>query len=196
MQRLWRALAALLLLGAPVLVAPTGIASAASDLALEGATFLSPAAGINNDDPDELCRSGNPRKQKKCRYNGWDNDNAWKTGSGPDARSIGSAPSGLTVELWRSNESPKSNANLTLAVKGDQAPISQVSWRAVGPTADDPAGDDMAHRGEQTYDCAGAVPCAFSWNVVPRYSGYYAVYAKVRDTSGNEAELVWKFTAE
>ncbi|MCC7368469.1 MAG: hypothetical protein IT306_08605 [Chloroflexi bacterium] len=189
-------MAALLLLGAPVLLAPTGIVMAAGDLALQGASVLSPAAGINNDDPDELCRSGNPRKQKKCRYNGWDNDNAWTTGGGPDARSIGSARSGLTVELWRSNEWPKANSNLTLAVKGDQAPISQVSWRAVGPTADDPAGDDMAHRGEQTYDCAGAVPCAFAWNVVPRYSGYYAVYAKVRDTSGNEAELVWKFTAD
>ena len=30
-----------------------------------------PANG-NRDDPDDLCGSGNPRKQKKCHYNGWD----------------------------------------------------------------------------------------------------------------------------
>ena len=72
--------------------------------------------------------------------------------------------------------------------------VGQVGGGVAG--GDDPAGGDMAHLGELAYDCAGAVPCAYSWTVTPRYDGYYAVYARVRDTSGNEAEVVWKFTAD
>ena len=192
MRGIWRAVLALLLVVGPALWMPTtGVA--AGSFGLGEAAVHGPASAINNDDPDELCRSGNPRKQKKCKYNGWDNDNR---ASGNDFRTLGSSASGLIVELWRSNDWPETNKPLTLAVKGDAAPIAQVSWRATGPTSDDPAGGDMAHVGELAYDCAGAVPCAYSWTVTPRYDGYYAVYARVRDTAGNEAEIVWKFTSD
>lgn len=192
MRGIWRAVLALLLVVGPALWMPAS-SEAAPDRAVSGTSAQGPAAGINNDDPDELCRSGNPRKKKKCSYNGWDYDGR---ANGNDYRTLGSSASGLMVELWRSNEWPETNKPLVLAVKGDAAPIAQVSWRAIGPTSDDPAGGDMAHLGELAYDCAGVVPCAYAWTVTPRYDGYYTVYARVRDTAGNEAEVVWKFTAD
>ena len=192
MRRIWRAVLALLLVVGPALWMPA-LGEAATDIALSETTVQGPAAGINNNDPDELCRSGNPRKQKKCKYNGWDNDNR---ASGNDSRILATSPDGLVVELWRSNEWPERNKPLTLAVKGDASPIAQVAWRATGPTSDDPDGGDMAHLGEQTYDCSGAVPCAYAWTVTPRYDGHYTVYARVRDTFGGEAELTWTFTSD
>ncbi len=199
MRGIWRVVIALLLVGAPAFWQPTFSVGAASDLVSVGTTAHGPAQ-INNNDPEELCNSGNPRKQKKCRYNGWDNGNWPDDNDNDDAEvltstSVASTANGLTVELWRSNDSPDPNTPLTLSVKGDGASIARVSWWSTGPTADNPTGDDMAHFGEQGYDCSGVQPCASTWTVTPRHNGYYCVYARVRDITGQEIETVWRFTA-
>lgn len=203
MRGIWRLIVALLLVGAPAFWMPTFDVDAASELVSVGSVALG-SAGINNDDPEELCKSSNPRKQKKCKYNGWDNGN-WRNvnndndddtvATAPTSTSVASTPNGLSVELWRSNEAPAPNTPLMLAVKGDGATIARVSWYSTGPTADNPTGDDMAHFGVLGYDCAGARPCSWNWTVTPRHNGYYSVYAKVRDTTGQEIETVWRFTA-
>jgi hypothetical protein len=100
------------------------------------------------------------------------------------------------VSLWRSTETPVHDAPLMLAVRGEGAPIARVSWFATGPTAEKIFADDLAHLGELWYDCAGAQPCAWSWTVVPRHTGYYSVHARVHDTAGRVTEVAWQFTAQ
>ena len=206
MSGIWRIVIALLLIGAPALWAPALGADAANDLTFSETALHGPAEDSKREEAKEMCKSDNPRKLKKCHYNGWDNgnwrnlpdddnDNEAETTTPVALMSTASGVSGLTVELWRSSDTPASNAPLNLIVKGDGGSVSQISWRSTGPTFDDPVGGDMAHLGELVYDCAGAAPCSSSWTVTPRYGGYYAVYAKVRDTAGNEAEVVWQFTA-
>ena len=203
MRGIWRVVVALLLVGAPAFWMPTVDVDAASTRASAGLTAQGPA-GINNDDPEELCKSGNPRKQKKCKYNGWDNGNWRNVNNDNDGDMVAAAPAlfsgastenGLTVQLWRSTDAPTPNFPLTLEVTGDGGAISAVSWRSTGPTADNPTGDDIGNYGELSHDCAGARPCVWTWTVTPRHNGYYSVYAKVRDTSGQEIETVWRFTA-
>lgn len=198
MHGILRIMIALLVVGVPVIWLPTVAAGAMVQGDRVVSTALGPVA--DNDDPEDLCGSSNPRKQKKCRYNGWDNGDWNENGNDNDNNNNNNAaqatgPGGVSVELWRSTETPSPNSPIMLAVKGDGAPIERVSWWSTGPTADNPTGDDMAHFGEQGYDCVGARPCAWSWTVVPRHNGYYAVYAKVRDTAGNEVVTSWLFTA-
>jgi hypothetical protein len=190
----------------PAILAPTVGVDAANDLAFDQTAFFGPAADSQREEAKQTCKSDNPRKQKKCHYNNWDNGN-WRSLpdndneddavalTPPGLVSTASLPSGLTVEVWRSSDEPTANAPLTLTVKGSGGTVSQLVWRSTGPTFDDPLGGDMAHLGELTFDCAGAMPCSNSWTVTPRYAGFYAVYAKVRDAAGGEVEVVWKFTA-
>jgi hypothetical protein len=207
MRRNWRALVAALLVVGPMLWLPVSATDAASMSV--GATEdvqATLAKKGDNDEKEELCGSSNPRKQKKCRYNGWDNDNwngngndnddnGWN-GAGTDP-SLTGAPvtqNGLTVELWKSADSPELNAPLMVAVKGDGAQIERVWWWAEGPVFEHRHLDDMAHIGEQSYNCAGAQPCAWSWNVVPRDAGTYVLHARIRDTSGRELQTDWRFS--
>lgn len=204
MSGIWRVVIAVLLIGVPALLTPVLGVDAANDLAAHETSVRD----SEREKAKEMCKSSNPRKQKKCHYNGWDNGN-WRSLSDGDndnedevvastatpSMSTASTAGGLTVELVRSSEAPATNAPLNLTVKGSGGSVAVVSWRSTGPTADDPIGGDMAHLGELTFDCAGASPCSNSWTVTPRYPGYYAVYAKVRDATGAEAEVVWKFTA-
>jgi hypothetical protein len=205
MSGIWRVVVVLLLIGVPALLAPALGVDAANDLAAHETT----ARDSEREKAKETCKSSNPRKQKKCHYNGWDNGNWRDLPDGEDndnedevlastanpTMSTASTAGGLTVELWRSSEAPAPHAPLNLTVTGSGGSVTMVSWRSTGPTADDPVGGDMAHLGELTFDCAGVVPCSNTWTVTPRYPGYYAVYAKVRDVTGTEAEVVWKFTA-
>src|SRR6185503_6319168 len=97
-----------------------------------------PAAdNINNNDPDEVCRSSNPRKRKKCHYNGWEastNDNTAPAVVMSNPVTVAAAPGntvtvdGLTVELSRTAEPPTMNAPFVVSVKGSGAAIAQVSW--------------------------------------------------------------------
>jgi hypothetical protein len=193
---IWRAIIAALLVGGPAFLLPVAVTSAASSVRDAVSEVRGPA---NADDPEDLCGSANPRKQKKCKYNGWDNDN-WNGNDNDDAQvaapDLASSVDGLRVTLWRSTETPVRNAPLMLAVRGEGAPIARVSWTATGPTAENIYGDDLAHLGELWYDCAGVQPCAWSWTVMPRHTGYYSVHARVQDTAGRQTEVVWQFTAQ
>lgn len=202
-RRVVRALVAALLLVGPAIWLPvaTDASTIAGDVEDAQAAFFG-----KKDDPEDLCGSSNPRKQKKCHFNGWDNGN-WNKNSN-DNRSadswngVGTDPTlaggsvtrdGLTVELWKSADNPSLNAPLMVAVKGDGAQIARVWWWAEGPVYEHRHLDDMAHLGEQSYECGGQQPCAWSWNVFPRDVGTYVLHAKVRDVSGREVQTDWRF---
>lgn len=189
----WRVIIAVLVVGIPIVWLPAVTPDVTAQVINPGSDMRGPLA--NDDDPEDLCGSSNPRKQKKCRYNGWDNDNWWDNDNQQNKAEDAPPPPPVQVDMWRSTENPAPNVPLMVAVKGTGAPIARVSWWATGPTADNPTGDDMAHWGEQGYDCGGIQSCAWSWTVIPRHNGYYAVHAKVRDTTGNEVETVWEFTS-
>jgi hypothetical protein len=196
----WRLVVALALVGAPAFWFSTNVTDAAPELAGSITGVRAPLSdNVNDNDRDELCGSGNPRKQKKCHFNGWDNVN--DNGNDNDASmAIDSmAPGGivtvdgLTVELFRTAEPPVLNAPFVVSVKGSGAPIERVSWWVEGPVHQGPYVDDLAFTGMANYECNGSQPCAWSWPVVARYLGPYMLHARVRDTAGREVQTDWKF---
>lgn len=211
MHAVWRALLAALLLGG----LGVGFSAPVSDASPQSFRPVSDVRGpvaeaglgdrvydVNDNDPDELCGSDNPRKQKKCRYNGWDNlnqndndDQEMYQASVLDPSATGARVTvdGLSVELWKSSESPVINTPLVIVVQGDGAAIERVSWWAEGPVYTGPYAEDLAFIGTQTYECAGVNPCVWTWPVTAKYVGTYMLHARVRDTAGREVQTDWKF---
>lgn len=200
MFALLRALLAAVLLGG----LGVGLSAPVSDAAppVTGSPIGDRVNEINDNDPDELCGSGNPRKQKKCRYNGWDNlnqndndDQEMYQASNVDPSATGARVTvdGLSVELWKSSESPVINTPLVIVIKGEGAAIERIWWWAEGPVYTGPYADDLAFIGTQTYACAGMEPCTWTWPVTPKYHGPYTLHARVRDTSGREVQTDWQF---
>ena len=200
MNWLWRALVAVVLVGGPALWLPATATNAAFQPGAPETTVLGPAAG-SKDDPDDTCGNKfNPRKQKKCHFNGWDlNQNGNGNDNGDevmaDLLATGSRVTvdGLSVDLWRSTDRPVMNAPMSLAVTADGAAIERIWCWAEGPVYTGPFGDDLAFVGQMSHDCAGSQPCAWSWPVVTRYTGPYMLHARVRDTAGREVQTDWKF---
>ena len=201
MSTIWRMALAALLVGGPAFWFSATETDAASQFVAPVPTDVyGPLAdNINNDDPDEVCGSSNPRKRKKCHYNGWDlntngNDNgAVVLASDTTAPGVTVTVDGLTVELTRTADPPVLNAPFVVSLKGSGAAIEKVSWWAEGPVPSGPLVDDLAFIGMQNYDCGGQQPCAWSWPVVARYLGPYMLHARVRDTNGREVQTDWKF---
>jgi hypothetical protein len=201
MSLIWRTLLAAIIVGGPVIWFSASVTDAVAQFDRAVTDVRGPMAdNINNDDPDEVCKSSNPRKRKKCHYNGWDlNTNGNDNGNAIVLASDISAPGdsvtvdGLTVELSRTAEPPVINAPLVVSVKGNGAAIERVWWWAEGPVHVGPFVDDLAFVGTMSYDCAGSQPCAWSWPVVARYLGPYTLHARIRDTAGREVQTDWKF---
>ena len=200
MSLIWRMLVAAIVVGGPAIWFPAPATDALAQVERTVTDVRGPAAdNINNDDRDELCGSGNPRKQKKCHFNGWDVDTNSNDNGVTVLASDTTAPSdtvtvdGLTVELTRTAEPPTINAPFVVSVKGEGAAIEKVWWWVEGPVQSGPFVDDLAFTGTMTYDCAGSQPCSWSWPVVARYLGPYMLHARVRDTSGREVQTDWKF---
>jgi hypothetical protein len=201
MRWILRAVAALLVVGGPMIWVPTATTDAALHLAEQGVSVYGPAEGKKKDDPEDLCDSENPRKRKKCHYNGW--DTSWNGNNNDnDDQYVAVDPAmagtpvtldGLRVELIRSSESPVVNTPMALVVKGDGAAIERVWWWAEGPVYTGPFVDDLAFVGTMTFECQGAQPCAGTWQVVSRYLGPYMLHARIRDTTGREVQTDWKF---
>lgn len=200
MHWVWRAIVMVMLVGAPLTWLPASETDAAFQPDKSGVTVHGPAE-VKKDDPDDLCGSGNPRKQKKCHRNGWDlnrnnndNDNDDDTAAiDPQMAGTPVTVDGLTVEVLRSSESPVINAPMALIVKGDGAAIERVWWWAEGPVYTGPFVDDLAFVGTMTFECSGSQPCAGTWQVVSRYLGSYMLHARIRDTAGREVQTDWKF---
>jgi hypothetical protein len=202
MNWLWRALIAVLLVGGPALWLPAASTDAASQPDAAAIAVQGPAADNSRDDPDDLCGSSNPRKQKKCHYNGWDlnqngndNDAGDQVATDPTATGAAVTQDGLSISLFRSTESPVINVPMVIAITGDGASIERVWWWAEGPVYTGPFVDDLAFVGQQSHECAGAQPCAWSWPVQTRYLGAYMLHARIRDTTGREVQTDWRFTS-
>jgi hypothetical protein len=200
MNRIWRALVACVLMVGPVVWLPATSTDAAFQQDATATTVRGPAAD-KKDDPDDLCgNKANPRKQKKCHYNGWDlnqngndNDNGDQVLTDPTATGAKVTQDGLSVDLWRSTESPVITVPLVIAITAEGAAIERVWWWAEGPVFTGPFVDDLAFVGQQTHECSGAQPCAWSWPVVTRYLGSYMLHARIRDTTGREVQTDWRF---
>ena len=127
MNWLWRALVAVVLVGGPILWLPATSTDAAPQPGAAEMAVRGPANG-SKDDPDDLCHNtNNPRKLKKCHFNGWDlnqngngNDNASGDQVLADLSATGAkvTQDGLSVDLWRSTESPVINVTDGIADHG------------------------------------------------------------------------------
>src|SRR4051794_39333586 len=165
MTWIWRTLLAAVLAGSPALWFSMSVTDAVAQIGDVGVDVRGPAADINNDDPDEVCGSSNPRKRKKCHYNGWD----LNTNGNDNGNSIVLAPvesvtvDGLTVELVRTADPPAVNAPFVITVKGSGAAIERVWWWVEGPVQSGPFVDDLAFTGTMNHDCSGDQPCAWTW---------------------------------
>jgi len=201
MSWLWRALVAVVLVGGPALWLPATATNAAMQTGAAETAVQGPSAA-NKDDPDDLCGNKfNPRKQKKCHFNGWDlnqNGNGNDNDNGDDVLADLSTTGakvtvdGLSVDLWRSTERPVINVPMVIAITADGAPIERIWWWAEGPVYTGPFVDDFAFVGQQSHDCTGTQPCAWSWPIVSKYLGPYMLHARVRDTAGREVQTDWK----
>ena len=200
MNMIWRTVLAALLIGGPAFWFSATETDAATQFAAPATDARGPLAdNINNDDPDEVCGSSNPRKRKKCHYNGWDQNT---NGNDNDADRAGLEHDGARRD--RHGGRPDRRAEPDGRPAGAERAVrlehqgerrrdreSIVVGRRAGPSG--PFVDDLAFAGMQTYDCAGAQPCAWSWPVVARYLGPYMLHARVRDTNGREVQTDWKF---
>jgi len=188
MAMVWRSIVALVLVAGTAIPMLTGSTDAST--AVDSTSVARVAAENDNDD---ICHSGNPRKLKKCHYNGWDvNDNSVTI----DASATNATASNdtLTVDLWRSLASPIVNEPFMIAIAGSGAPIARIWWWAEGPGSTSPSGDDLTQLGQLALDCGGSPSCSQSWAVVPRSSGLYTVHAYAQDTAGRQSELTTSFS--
>jgi hypothetical protein len=133
-----------------------------------------------NDNEDENCNSGNPRKQKKCHYNqadvNADNDND-NPGDQAPALAIGV-----------SNADPKEDQTFTLTLHAWGNEIDQVWWWVPDPFDGDDNGNDNEDffNQSQTFNCDGNDDCTRSTDLTPRHQGTFTIHAKARDRFGRE----------
>jgi hypothetical protein len=213
----WRALVAALIIGGTALWAPVAATNAAGSFVNTGSTAQAPATQDNNDNDDDNSDNAEDNDNDVAEDNdnnqGEDNDNDIPADNGnandngedndndgnPTAPGVPTDPGGtgapvsnanLTVELWKSNERPVVNQPFQIGVTGNGNQMGQVWWWAESPN---PNGDDMGALGVQMHECGGAQPCAQNWTVVARSVGWYRIYARVRDISGNEVQTEWYF---
>ncbi|HZO25851.1 MAG TPA: hypothetical protein VFH48_07645 [Chloroflexota bacterium] len=135
------------------------------------------APANDNDDQDELCNSGNPRKQKKCHYNQTNGDNDNDTSNDfPPAVSIGV-----------SNADPNEDDTFTVTLHATGHEIDQVWWW-VPDVFDDNGNENDDFDGEaRFFNCDGIDDCTHSSDLTPRNAGTYTIHAKARDRQGRES---------
>jgi hypothetical protein len=172
MNGMWRALVAGLLLGGMALWLPSTALQAASVPGTDGIAVYAPAAS-NDNDP---CLSGNPRKHKKCNFNG----------GVPNPGGDPSQNGDLKVELWLSANHVAANVPFTITVTGSGTPIDQVWWWT--DQASLTPSDSPTNPGTVVQGCGGTNPCVLAANLIARGPGWYNFHGRVRDTSGREAQ--------
>ena len=135
----------------------------------------------DNESQEELCNSGNPRKQKKCNFNRADglddNDNA------------DDPPPFLTAAV--SNADPEEDETIALTLHAWGTEITEVWWWV--PDESDDNGNDneefvnVAH----VQSCDSQDDCWRLSELTPRHEGVFRIHAKARDSRGRESgELV------
>ena len=137
-----------------------------------------------NDNDDDPCDSGNPRKQKKCHFDEADlvddNDNA------------DDLPPALAASV--SNADPEEDDTITLTLHAWGSDITEVWWWVPDDAND---GDDNGNDNEafvniaHVQSCDSADDCIRTSDLTPTHEGTFTIHAKARDSLGRESgELV------
>ncbi len=135
-----------------------------------------------NDNDDDPCNSGNPRKQKKCHFN---QSNVANDNDDPN-----DLPPSLTAEV--NNADPEEDDTITLTLHAWGNAIDQVWWWVPDAFDADNGNDNeefvnVAH----VQSCDGADDCTRTSDLTPRHEGTFLIHAKARDRFGRESgELV------
>jgi len=143
------------------------------------------APANDNENDDEDCNTGNPRKDKKCNYNRPnntdDNDNTVNDGMGTQPPVVG-----ISV----SNADPREGDTISFAVNASGYQLDQVWWWVSnfpnGSDNDNENGQFM--NGDSHYTgCDGNNTCTQYGTLRPGDPGTFTLHAKVRDRQGRES---------
>jgi hypothetical protein len=129
-----------------------------------------------NDNDDEICDSGNPRKQKKCHYNSADVDND-NDGDGDVAPSL---------EVSVSNADPKEGDSFSVTLHAWGNEIDQVWWWVPDVISDNGNDNDSWLADSHVANCDGADDCSRSSELTAQNSGTIYIHSKARDRFGRE----------
>ena len=136
-----------------------------------------------NDNDDDGCNSGNPRKQKKCHFNeanvAVDNDN-----DTPNDQ-----PPALAISV--SNADPEEDQTFTLTLHAWGNDIDQVWWWVPDESDDDNGNDNEDFvDAVRVFNCDGSDDCTQSTDLTPRREGTFTIHARARDRQGRETDEV------
>lgn len=203
MRTLWRLLVMGLLLGSMTLVLPHVVGTAAARMEPGPVVVRGPAADNGAQDNGSDVDNDNDQDDND-NWSAWaDNDNGDNDNAVVNQPSVPTDPNqggqqvqsgSLTIDLWHSADHPVAGTPFRISITGSGAPIDRIWWWASGPGGG-VSGDDMSLKGFQVFECGGADPCTQSWPVVANGATWYTLYARARDTSGNEVETAWHFLA-
>jgi hypothetical protein len=141
---------------------------------------LNGPAAQDNDNLAEECSSSNPRKQKKCNYDGgtpYQNDNGDNGGGTP-------APVG-GISVSNANPGDGETVSFTVNVSGND--LNQVWWWVTGYSADDNDNDSSLTDGSTHFaDCNGQSTCSQTATIPTGAPGTLTIHAVANDHEGRQ----------
>jgi len=141
--------------------------------------------GPLNDNDDDACSSGDPRKQKRCHYNQPDftDDN--------DNDTADAAP---VLYISVSNADPGDGDTFTLTLRAVGQDVDQVWWWASDVALNDDNGndngDDSGLASAHFLGCDGNEDCTVTAEITVNNASTITIYAKARDSAGRESPEV------
>ena len=140
------------------------------------------APANDNEGQEELCDSGNPRKQKKCNFNApnADNDN--------NHDGVGNQPPAVGISV--SNSDPNDGDTISFTVNASGHQIDQVWWWIPDYVSNDDNDNDSFSTEAHTVNCDGNDSCSPSSNLTTAFEDTFTIHAKARDRQGRESSEV------
>jgi len=152
-------------------------------------TAMAPA-NQDNDNQDEDCNTGNPRKDKKCNYNAPNADNDNADNDGVVNPPVPGNPPGGTIEV--SNMDPRRGETIRFTVIASGTELDQIWWWVTTYTPRNNGNDngDSGNlvNGEAHYGgCDGNNYCQQQVEINAGNPGTFTIHAKSRDRQGRES---------